>query len=119
MLNRTQILTELYDTGFIQNYTKTFVRANDIDSVDDEIQEIWLIACEIPEEKLQEMYAKGGINAVRRFLSGIIHRQMCSTTSLIYRRYRRPLTNTYSTNDVPENDMENGYKIIENEYKNK
>lgn len=46
--------------------------------------------CELKEEMLCGIYADGGINAVRRFVSGLIVRQICSNNSVIYRKYRRP-----------------------------
>jgi TRAP-type mannitol/chloroaromatic compound transport system substrate-binding protein len=120
MLDKRQlILNELYNTGFIQNFTKSFAKQNDIDFLEDEIQDIFLIACEIPEHRLIAMYEDGGINAVRRFLSGVIHRQMNSTTSAIHNRYRKRQGNTYSTEGMETEEIEKCYKIIENEYKTK
>ena len=114
---RQRILVELYDTKFIDNFTKTFCKANDIENLQDEIQEIYLIACEIPEERLFKMYDEDGINGVRRFLAGVIHRQMNSTTSMIHSKYRKRLANTFSTNDLTTEDLEEGFNKLDNMYK--
>lgn len=89
--DKPTILQELYDTGFIPAYCRTVNRGkyNDTD-IEDIEQEVWLIVCSMPEERLQFLYNQGkGINGVRRFCSGIISRQINSVTSPIYRTYKR------------------------------
>ena len=114
---RQRILVELYDTQFIDNFTKTFCKANDVENLQDEIQEIYLIACEIPEERLYKMYEEDGINGVRRFLAGVIHRQMNSTTSMLHSKYRKRMANTYTTDGMTTEEIEEGYNKLENGYK--
>lgn len=115
--NREEILEELHRTQFVENFTKKFVRQNDIDYIEDEIQDIWIIICELPQEKLQALYRNGGINGVRRFVSGIIHRQMNSVTSKIHATYRKRIGTTYSTANMTNEELEKGKNKLENEYK--
>lgn len=117
MVTRNEILVELYNTQFVENYAKKFVKGNDIENLEDEIQELYLIAAEIPEERLINMYRTDGINGVRRFMAGVIHRQMNSTTSLIHSKYRKHKINTFTTDGMSVEDIETAANKLENEYK--
>ena len=117
MVTRDEILVELYNTQFVENYAKKFVKGNDIENLEDEIQELYLIAAEIPEERLINMYRADGINGVRRFMAGVIHRQMNSTTSLIHSKYRKHKINTFTTDGMSVEDIEVAANKLENEYK--
>lgn len=116
MYTKNEILEQLYRTQFIDNYTKTFCKANDVENLEDEIQEIYLIACQIPEERLIKMYEDNGINGVRRYMAGVICRQMNSNTSLIHSKYRKHKTNTYTTDGMTTEEIEDGYNKIYNGY---
>lgn len=117
MVTRDEILVELYNTQFVENYAKKFVKGNDIENLEDEIQELYLIAAEIPEERLINMYRADGINGVRRFMAGVIHRQMNSTTSLIHSKYRKHKINTFTTDGMSVEDIEAAANKLDNEYK--
>ena len=117
MVTRDEILVELYNTQFVENYAKKFVKGNDIENLEDEIQELYLIAAEIPEERLISMYRADGINGVRRFMAGVIHRQMNSTTSLIHSKYRKHKINTFTTDGMSVEDIEAAANKLDNEYK--
>lgn len=54
---------------------------------DDIIQELWLMICEIQPYFICGLYNSGGINAVRRYVSGMIVRQMRSDRSTIFHKY--------------------------------
>lgn len=84
---REAILVELYNTRFVENYARSFCGAVDMQHFDDIVQELYSIICEIPEDRLTKIYAKGGINSVRRYVSGIITRQLRSTSSTIFKKY--------------------------------
>lgn len=114
MSNKTQILQELYNTQFVENYLKTFVRSNDIDFVQDEIQDIYLIVGEMDEERLKGFYDKGGINAVRRFVAGVIYRQMNSKTSKIHSLYRKRQSNVSSADGLTIKELERGVERLDN-----
>ena len=83
-----QIITELYNTHFVENYARKFCGEADMVNYEDIVQELYLKICEVPAATLQAAYAKGGINAVRRYVSGLITRQLRSTRSnTIYKKY--------------------------------
>ena len=92
MLSKCQIVQKLYDTQFVENYLKTFVRANDIEFIADEIQEIYLIVLQTDEMRLQQMFEKDGINGVR---AGKIFRRICAENAC--RGYGRNDTQRIST----------------------
>lgn len=91
--SREEILDELIATGFIEKYARQLSKACDEDYIEDGIQDIWLIILNLSEEKLQDLYYSqktNNINAVRRYCSGIIHRQIVSTSSAYYKQYHKP-----------------------------
>lgn len=84
MKSKNEIIEELYRTKFVDNYVfKKLVNKKDI-PLEEATSVIWEIICSMSEEKLQELYSKGEINGVRKYVSGIICRQCCSTTSSLY-----------------------------------
>lgn len=87
MITKNDILIELYNTNFVEKYTRqVFKNTQDID-IQDVCQHCWLQICEIDEQKLIEIYEKKGINGIRQFVSGIINRQCNSVRSSLYYLY--------------------------------
>ena len=58
------------------------------DGVEDRIQELFLMICEIPEEKWKGLYAQGQY-AISAYVTGIIHQQIISVNSAIYKKYTK------------------------------
>lgn len=85
-LNKEVILNELIATKFVENYCRLKLTNKEID-IEEAIQHIYLIICEIEEEKLIQWYNEGGINKIRQVVSGIISRQLNSTNSEFYYTY--------------------------------
>lgn len=85
-LNKEKILNELIETKFVENYCRLKLTNKEID-IEEAIQHIYLIICEIDEEKLIQWYNEGGINKIRQVVSGIISRQLNSTNSEFYYTY--------------------------------
>lgn len=94
---RERIIKKLYETNFIPSYIRTLAHPTDAEFLNDLEQDIYLIVCSLSEEKLNDIY-QGDINRLRRYVSGIIHRQIKSTTSAYYRRYKRPYEMTDKNN---------------------
>lgn len=87
MKTKNQIITELYNTNFVDKYCRQiFKNTNEID-IEDVIQHCYLQICEIDEQKLIDIYNKKGINGIRQFVSGIINRQCNSVRSSLYYTY--------------------------------
>lgn len=111
-LNKEVILNELIETKFVENYCRLKLTNKEID-VEEAIQHIYLIICEIEEEKLIQWYNEGGINKIRQVVSGIISRQLNSTNSEFY--YTYVLKNTDNiirkriNNKYEKYDEENGW----------
>lgn len=82
-LTREKILEELHLCEFVEKFTRE--KCLQQEYLDDFIQEVWLIICQIPEERLIKLYNQdGSINGVRRFVAGIICRTVASQTSEAY-----------------------------------
>ena len=82
------ILNWLYNRGLVQNYIKKLEYATiDEDTIQDEIQEVWMYLIE-KKDKLKELYDAQGITGLTAYVSGIIARQIHSNTSLIYKKYK-------------------------------
>lgn len=111
-LNKEVILNELIETKFVENYCRQKLTNKEID-IEEAIQHIYLIICELEEEKLIQWYNEGGINKIRQVVSGIISRQLNSTNSEFFYTYilknpdniiRKRINNKYE-----KYDEENGW----------
>ena len=83
--NRDTILKWLHDTHLLEWYG-TYIRQTSLHNIEDEIQEIWRILCEFPQERWDKIYAQGQAN-VSAYVTGIIHQQLISHTSEVYKKY--------------------------------
>lgn len=82
------IIQWLYNRGLVQNYIKKLeYETIDQETVQDEIQEVWLYLIE-KKSKLKELYDMQGITGLTAYVSGIIARQVHSNTSTIYNKYK-------------------------------
>lgn len=82
------ILNWLYNRGLVQNYIKKLeYETIDEETLQDEIQEVWMYLIE-KKDKLKELYDAQGITGLTAYVSGIIARQIHSNTSLIYKKYK-------------------------------
>ena len=82
------IIQWLYNRGLVQNYIKKLeYETIDEETVQDEIQEIWLMLIE-KKAYLKQLYDTQGITGLTAVVSGIIHRQVHSNTSTIYNKYK-------------------------------
>ena len=85
--NRDDIVQWIYDINIVEWYTTFLLRRNMTQcDVLDKIQDIYIEICNIPQEKWDELYEQGAYS-ISAYVSGIIHRQIVSDTSTIYRRY--------------------------------
>ena len=83
------ILNWLYNRGLVQNYIKKLEYENiDEETIQDEIQDIWLYLVE-KKDKLKELYDTQGITGLTAYVSGIIARQVHSNSSQIYNKYKK------------------------------
>ena len=94
---RDKVLKYLYESGFVQFYTKKLLYREDInDLYEDYLQEVWLQICEIPEKKWEEI-TRNNTNpdqmyGVRNFVSVVIRNTVISTTSSAYRKLKKQNT---------------------------
>ena len=83
------ILNWLYNRGLVQNYIKKLEYENiDEETIQDEIQEIWLLLTE-KKDYLKLLYDTQGITGLTATVAGIIHRQIHSNSSQIYNKYKK------------------------------
>lgn len=87
MITKNQIITELYNTNFVQKYCREIFKNTKDIPIEDVCQHIFLQVLEMDEKKLIEIYEKKGINGIRQIVSGIINRQCNSTRSSLYYIY--------------------------------
>ena len=92
-MDRDDLLIYLKNLGLVENYTRKLALSNDWEQIDDEIGEIWLQICEIPQEKWDKLLLQGTqsdrFKAVRGFVAGLIHRNIRSTNSKLYYRLKK------------------------------
>ena len=114
---REKVLKYLYESNFVESYTKKLVYPSDkADLQDDFIQEVWLQICEISEKKWEEI-TRNNTNpdqmyGVRNFVSVVIRNTVISTTSAAFRKLKKQTTVSkqldekewqYLENTVPDN----------------
>ena len=83
---KNTIIQWLYDIHLVEWYSTYLIGKSIDDDLQDKIQEIYLILCEIPQEKWDELYAQGKYS-ITAYVTGVIHQQLYSTTSTIYYKY--------------------------------
>lgn len=109
--SKSEIITELYRTRFVENYA--FKIAGEIDRIyfEDIVGDLYLIICELPDEFIVNLYNKCGINCFRQYVSGIIIKQIRSFNSKVYRQYKKDYGNV-----IPLSQIENADQLwAENE----
>lgn len=84
---RDDIIEWLIHTQFVDYYIIKLI-GNDDTSVDDVIQDIYLDILEMKQEDWDRL-TRQGFAAIRAYISGMIYRQICSSTSPTYYKYRR------------------------------
>lgn len=83
------ILNWLYNRGLVQNYIKKLeYETIDEETIQDEIQEVWLMLIE-KKEYLKLLYDTQGITGLTATVAGIVHRQVHSNSSQIYNKYKK------------------------------
>lgn len=84
---RDQIITELKRTKFVENYARRFAFGAEAVYFDDIVAELYMQICELPTSLMVQIYEGCGINCFRRYVSGLIIRQLRSKNSKIYKKY--------------------------------
>lgn len=89
--NRDTIVQWIYDIRIVEWYTTYLLhrRIEELD-VEDKIQEIYAMICDIPQEKWDELYEQGRFS-ISAYVTGIVHQQIVSSTSRVYFKYNRYL----------------------------
>ena len=106
MKTRDQIIEELARTCFVENYARKIAKAADMVYFEDIVGDLWLAVCELPVTLVTEIYNKCGIDCFRKYVSGVIYRQMRSTNSKVFRRYKKHAFDT-----IPASQVENIERI--------
>lgn len=87
--NRNDILEWLHYIGLVDNYIKKLEYDSvPPETVQDEIQDIWLEICELSQEKWDYLYQQSA-TAIKAYISGLIYRNIHSCTSKLYNKYKR------------------------------
>ena len=95
--SRDDILKWIINTQFVDFYVIKLI-GNDDTSVDDVIQDIYLSICEMSQKDWDRL-TRQGYGAIRAYLAGMICRQVRSSTSPSFYKYRRYNQNRVSIED--------------------
>lgn len=84
---RDTIVQWICDIKIVEWYT-TYLLKKPLtdDEVADKVQEIFLMVCEIPQKKWDELYQQGKYS-VSAYVTGIIHQQIVSVNSKVWKYY--------------------------------
>lgn len=86
--NRDDVLNWIYDIHIVEWYSTYLLKKGIDDDLADKIQEIYLMLCEVPQEKWDKLFQQGKF-AISSYVTGVVHQQLWSTTSKIYTKYGR------------------------------
>lgn len=113
-MTKNEIITELYNTNFVQKYCREIFKNTKDIPIEDVIQHIFLQVLEIDEQKLIDIYEKKGINGIRQFASGIINRQCNSVRSSLYYTYIKKNVKNIMIDRLNKNDKWSEETLWEN-----
>ena len=95
---KDDIIQWIYDIHIVEWYTTYLLKKSmEDEDVQDKIQEIYLMICEVPQKRWNELYSQGRF-AISGYVTGIIHQQLISKTSKIYKKYGK-YNDTFQTKD--------------------
>lgn len=97
--DRDSIIKWIYDIHIVEWYSTYLLKKEIDEELADKIQEIYLIICEIPDSRWQELYVQGQY-AISAYVTGIIHQQLISDTSYIYREYEKRKTKEITKDEL-------------------
>lgn len=94
-MTREEIILATFREGRVKKTVDHWMHNASWEVRKDMMQEIWLILCQYPEDRLQEIYRTGMMNA---FVTRIIRNLWCTSKSVFTIKYRRYVP-------VPEEDF--------------
>ena len=88
--SREDIIEWIFKTHIIEFYTTYLLKKTieDNPDVEDKIQELYLMVCELPDEKLKDLFEQGK-HSILAYVTGVVHQQLITTNSKIYRKYEQ------------------------------
>ena len=83
------IVKWLYDTHLVEWYVTYLLKKRlEDEDVEDKIQDIYVYVMETPQEKWDDLFEQGQFS-VSGYVTGIIHQQLITDNSKIYRKYNK------------------------------
>jgi hypothetical protein len=119
-MNREEILNYIIETKLVENYTKKLANSDDWEQIEDITQEIYLQICEIPEDKLIELYNQGTekdpFKSIRGYVTGLIYRNVKSKNSKVWTKLKKHYTREFIQDSDEWDIFENIPDIQINEF---
>lgn len=103
-MTKSDIIAELYRSHFVEVDARRFMGCADRQWADDIVAELYAMICELPERLVVEIYDGCGAECFRRYVAGLIIRQLRSTNSKIYRKYTSHVYRTTTGNNYGEEE---------------
>ena len=87
--NIETIVQWLYDTHLVEWYVTYLLKKRlEDEDVEDKIQDIYVYVMETPQEKWDDLFEQGQFS-VSGYVTGIIHQQLITDNSKVYRKYNK------------------------------
>lgn len=119
-MTREEILNYIIETKLVENYTKKLANSDDWEQIEDITQEIYLQICEIPENKIIELYSQGTekdpFKSVRGYVTGLIYRNIKSKNSKVWTKLKKHYTREFIQSSDEWDIFENIPDIETNNY---
>jgi hypothetical protein len=86
MTKRNKIITRLYNEGLVQTLVTRYADDLSDDDIQDITQDIFVYICEFPDEKIERLFND---NVLNFYVVKIIKNQLKSSTSAVYKNYKK------------------------------
>ena len=97
--DRDTVIKWIYDIHIVEWYSTYLLKKKIDDDLADKIQEIYLMLCEIGQDKWNELFEQGKF-AISAYVTGVIHQQLYSSTSAIFYKYGK-----YNTTELTQDEL--------------
>lgn len=96
-MQRGKIIEAIVRSAIVPRYVNKFCSCAWRDDI---TAELYLYVCELPERTLEDIHAKGGMEAVNSYVGGLLINQLLSNNSRIYKKYMRHIDREHPTAEI-------------------
>jgi hypothetical protein len=96
-MSRNEIIEAIVNSDIVSRYVRKFYYGSYSEDV---VADLYFIILHLPQGSLERAYRSGGMTGVFRLVGGVLKRQLISTSSYIYNKYKRHEHRQHPTDKV-------------------